>query len=72
MTEDLAKLLRNKGGGFAVEDQIITKTGEIRDVSIKANLIEVGGKKLLFGVFMEIINVEFLKRTVCRNFYLTR
>ncbi|MCW4008669.1 MAG: PAS domain S-box protein [Candidatus Bathyarchaeota archaeon] len=45
-------------GGFSVEEQIITKTGEIRDVSIKANLIEVGSKKLLFGVFRDITDVK--------------
>lgn len=43
-----------KGGGFTVEDQVITKTGEVKDVSIKANLIEANGKKLLFGVFRDI------------------
>lgn len=53
-----------KGGGFAVEDQIITKTGEIRDVSIKANLIEVSGKKLIFGTFRDITEA---KRAFERN-----
>ncbi|MCX8154066.1 MAG: PAS domain S-box protein [Candidatus Bathyarchaeota archaeon] len=47
-------MLHRRGGGFTVEDQIVTKNGEIKDVSIKANLIEAGGKKLLFGVFRDI------------------
>ena len=37
-----------------VEDQIITKNGEIRDVTIKGNLFEVNGKKMLRKVFRDI------------------
>jgi PAS domain S-box-containing protein len=40
--------------GTTVEDQIITKNGEIRDVTIKGNLFEVNGKKMLRGVFRDI------------------
>lgn len=40
--------------GIAVEDQIITKNGEVRDVTIKGNLIEVNGKKMLQGVFRDV------------------
>jgi PAS domain S-box-containing protein len=40
--------------GEVLEAQIITKSGEIKDVSIKANLIEVGGKKVLQGIFRDI------------------
>jgi len=40
--------------GIVVEEQIVTKNGEIRDVTIKANLIEVNGKKMLRGVFRDI------------------
>ena len=47
-----------KGGGFVIEDQIITKTGEVRDVSIKASLIEVSGKKLIFGTFRDITETK--------------
>jgi PAS domain S-box-containing protein len=43
-----------KGQGQTLEDQIITKTGQIRDVAIKASLIEVRGKKLLQGIFRDI------------------
>lgn len=53
-----------EGRGFSVEDKVITKTGEIRDVSIKANFIEVSGKKLLFGVFRDITD---FKRVSERN-----
>jgi PAS domain S-box-containing protein len=40
--------------GIMIEDQIITKNGEIRDVAIKGNLIEVNGRKMLRGVFRDI------------------
>jgi PAS domain S-box-containing protein len=40
--------------GQTIEEQIITKNGEIRDVTIKANLIEVDGKKMLRGVFRDV------------------
>ena len=40
--------------GQALEAQIITKNGEIRDVSIKANLFELKGKKLLQGIFRDV------------------
>jgi len=40
--------------GQALETQIITKNGEIRDVSIKANSLEVKGRKLIQGIFRDI------------------
>jgi len=40
--------------GQTLEAQVITKTGEIRDVAIKANLLEVRGKRLLQGIFRDI------------------
>jgi len=45
---------RTSKEGVALENQIITKNGEIRDVTIKANLFEVNGKKMLRGVFRDI------------------
>jgi PAS domain S-box-containing protein len=40
--------------GETVETQIITKKGEIRDVAIKANVLELKGKKFLQGIFRDI------------------
>jgi PAS domain S-box-containing protein len=40
--------------GIVFENRIITKNGEIRDVTIKGNLFEVNGKKMLRGVFRDI------------------
>src|SRR4030042_4569389 len=45
---------RNDKEGIIFEDQIVTKSGEIRDVAIKGNLFEVKGKKMLRGVFRDI------------------
>jgi len=45
---------RNDSEGHLINDQIITKNGEVRDVTIKGNLIEVNGKKMLQGVFRDI------------------
>jgi len=40
--------------GQILETQIVTKTGEIRDVEIKANLLNLGGRKMLQGIFRDI------------------
>jgi len=40
--------------GQVLETQVITKKGEIKDVAIKANGFELGGKKLLQGIFRDI------------------
>jgi PAS domain S-box-containing protein len=45
---------RTNKEGVVLEGQVITKDGEIKDVVIKANLIEVNGKKMLQGVFRDI------------------
>ena len=51
--------------GQTLETRIITKTGKIRDVAIKASLIEVRGKKLLQGIFRDI--TENKKAETLRN-----
>ena len=40
--------------GQVLEAQVITKNGEIRDVEIKANIFEVGNKRLLQGIFRDV------------------
>lgn len=40
--------------GQALETQVITKNGEIKDVSIKASFFELGGRKVLQGIFRDI------------------
>lgn len=41
-------------GGQVLETQIVTKRGEIKEVAIKASLIELGGKKVLQGIFRDV------------------
>jgi len=40
--------------GQTLETKIITKKGKIKDVAIKASLLEVGGKKVMQGIFRDI------------------
>ncbi|MFA5251399.1 MAG: PAS domain S-box protein [Phycisphaerae bacterium] len=40
--------------GQTIETRVITKNGEIKDVAIKANLLNVRGKKILQGIFRDI------------------
>jgi len=40
--------------GQTLETQVVTKTGRIRDVAIRANLLEIRGKKLLQGIFRDV------------------
>ncbi|MDY6989669.1 MAG: PAS domain S-box protein [Thermodesulfobacteriota bacterium] len=40
--------------GQALESRVVTKDGEIKDVSIKANLFELKGKRVLQGIFRDI------------------
>jgi PAS domain S-box-containing protein len=51
--------------GQTIETQIITKTGQTRDVAINASIIEVGGKKLMQGIFRDI--TENKKAEAVRN-----
>ncbi|MBE9582060.1 MAG: PAS domain S-box protein [Proteobacteria bacterium] len=44
--------------GQALETQVITKNGEIRDVSIKANILKLKNKKVLHGVFRDITDCK--------------
>jgi len=39
--------------GQVLETQVITKTGEIRDVAIKANIFELGNKKIMQAEFRD-------------------
>ena len=40
--------------GQILETQIVTKKGEIKDVAIKANVFELGDKKIVQGIFRDI------------------
>jgi len=40
--------------GQTLETQVITKTGEIKEVAIKATVLEMGGRKILQGIFRDV------------------
>jgi len=44
--------------GQALESKIITKGGEIREVAIKANLLDIEGEKVLHGVFRDVTELK--------------
>ena len=44
----------NTERGQLLETQVITKEGRIKDVAIKANLVEIGGKRILQGIFRDV------------------
>jgi PAS domain S-box-containing protein len=45
---------RNVKEGLVIETQVITKNGEIRDVAIKSNMIDVNGQIMMQGIFRDI------------------
>jgi PAS domain S-box-containing protein len=40
--------------GQVLETQVITKNGEIKEVAVKANVFELGGKRIIQGIFRDI------------------
>jgi PAS domain S-box-containing protein len=57
VAEDLTKNFKEYVGGKEgelLQDQIITKDGQIRDVTIKGNIFELKGRKFLQGIFRDI------------------
>jgi PAS domain S-box-containing protein len=53
--------------GQAIGTQIITKNGERKDVSIKASLFELGGKKVVQGMFRDITEHKRLSEILERK-----
>lgn len=49
--------------GQVLETQVVTKTGDIKDVAVKANLLELSGKKLLQGIFRDVTKQNRLNET---------
>jgi PAS domain S-box-containing protein len=50
--------------GQVLETQVITKRGEIKEVAIKANLIELRGKKVLQGIFRDITERKQMEKAL--------
>jgi PAS domain S-box-containing protein len=47
-----------------LETQIITKTGEIKDVAIKASLLQLKGKRLMQGTFRDITGRKLMEQAL--------
>jgi PAS domain S-box-containing protein len=50
--------------GQVLETQVITKTGEIKEVAVKANLVELGDKKVLQGIFRDITEHKQIEKAL--------
>jgi PAS domain S-box-containing protein len=48
--------------GQILEDEIITKKGEIKNVAIKANVFELRGRKIIQGIFRDITESKRIER----------
>jgi PAS domain S-box-containing protein len=53
--------------GQVLEAQVITKKGEIKEVAIKANLMELRGKKVLQGIFRDITNRKQMENALRKS-----
>ncbi len=53
--------------GQILETQIITKTGEIKEVAIKASLIQFGDRKVLQGIFIDITEAKQAEESLRRS-----
>jgi len=58
---------RKEKEGHLLETQVIRKTGEIRDVAIKANIFELGDKKVVQGVFRDITEQKKAEEALRRS-----
>ena len=53
--------------GQVLEAQVITKKGEIKEVAIKANLMELRGKKVLQGIFRDITDRKQMENALRKS-----
>ncbi|MBN2043106.1 MAG: PAS domain-containing protein [Candidatus Aenigmarchaeota archaeon] len=65
-TKEFREHLSEKKGGI-IESRVITGDGKLRDVSIKANIIEMGGKKFLQGIFRDITERKKSEEMIRKN-----
>ncbi len=67
MNGNISKTFKQHCGekeGRTLETQVITKKGEIKEVAIKANIIEFRGKKILQGIFRDITERKQAERAL--------
>lgn len=48
--------------GQITDEQVITKSGEIRDVLVKSNIMEIEGRSLIQGIFRDVTNRKKAER----------
>ncbi|GBE05840.1 sporulation kinase E [bacterium BMS3Abin10] len=53
--------------GESLDAKVITKDGKLKDVSIKANLLEIGGRKFLHGIFRDITERKKAEQKIKRS-----
>jgi PAS domain S-box-containing protein len=53
--------------GQVLETKVITKKGENKDVEIKANLLDIEGKKVLQGIFRDITDRRKIRDTLTKE-----
>jgi PAS domain S-box-containing protein len=58
--------------GQTLETQVITKTGELRNVAIMASLLEISGKKVLQGIFRDITKRKQAEEALRKSEEFTR
>ena len=58
-----------KKKGQTLESQVITKSGEIKDVAIKANILTLGNKTLMQGVFRDVTERKKAEERLKENHY---
>lgn len=69
-TEGLSKTFQqhtSENQGQILETQVVTKTGEIKEVAITASLLEFGGMKVLQGTFRDITERKKAEETIKRE-----
>lgn len=50
--------------GQVLETKVVTKKGEIKDVEIKANILDIEGRKMLQGIFRDVTDRKITEETL--------
>jgi len=65
-SETFRRLL-NAEGEQLLETRVITKDGRTKDVAIKANMLEIGGKRVLQGIFRDVTKQKKAEEEIKRQ-----
>ena len=57
----------NAERGQLLETRVITKDGRMKDVAIKANMLEIGGKRVLQGIFRDVTEQKRAEEKIKRQ-----